>query len=115
MSDANNILNNREGNLSEDKLAAYLEGRLSVDEQREVEEWLAQEGMESDAVDGLMTVSADDTKKLAERINYRLQYDMKKQGNRRKKLYRDDKWGWIAIMVVLLLVILGYIVFKMMG
>lgn len=108
MSDANNIWQQNEGGLSQQKLTDYLEGRLSAEEQREVEAYLAEEGMESDAIDGLMAVSKEDTNKLTEKINYRLQHDLRKQSNKRKKLFKDDKWGWVAVVIVILMIVLTY-------
>ncbi len=114
MSDANNIWQKNEGGLSQQKLTDYLEGRLSAEEQREVEAYLAEGGMESDAIDGLMSVSKEDTNKLTEKINYRLQHNLRKQSNKRKKLFKDDKWGWVAVLLILILVVIGYVVLKTM-
>ena len=54
MSGLNDILNNGKSMISQEQLIAYLEGRLSAEEQHDVELWLAEEGMESDALEGLV-------------------------------------------------------------
>ncbi|MCB0701045.1 MAG: hypothetical protein H6551_05155 [Chitinophagales bacterium] len=112
MSELDNIWNSAGGNISPEKLTAYLEGRLSAEEQREVELLLSDEGLESDAVEGLREVEANEVNSIAEKINYRLQHDIRKQSNRRKKLFKDDKWGWLAILIVIILCVLGFWVFK---
>lgn len=98
------------GNLPEDKLLAYLEGRLSPQEQREVEAFLAKDSMESDALEGLNELPVQDAKQAAARINYRLQHDLKVKKYRGKKLYADNKWAWLAVVIVLLLCMLAYMI-----
>ena len=62
MSELDDILKNgNKGKLPEEMLMAYLEGRLNPEQQREVEAWLAAEGMESDGVDGLKELPAAET------------------------------------------------------
>ena len=104
----------KHGTLPEDKLLAYLEGRLTADEQREVEAILHEDGMESDAVEGLNELSARDTRQVASRINYKLQHDLKTKRYRNNKLFVDNKWAWLAVLIVLSLCILAYCVIKML-
>jgi hypothetical protein len=112
MSELNNILNNGKGKLPEDKLMAYLEGKLSPEEQHEVEEWLAGEGMESDALEGLQALGPDETKKAVGKINYELRKELGARNKRRTKLIMDNKWGWLAIVIVLMLAIVCYIAIR---
>lgn len=113
MSEIGNILNNNTNGVSPEKLTAYLEGRLPVEEQREVEMLLSEEGMESDAIDGLKGVDAAEIKNITEKINYRLRYDIRKQSHRSRKLFSDNKWAWLAVLMVIILCVLGYLVVKM--
>lgn len=99
--------------LPEDKLLAYLEGRLSPAGQREVEALLAEEGMESDALEGLQQLPADKTRHMAQRINYRLQLDLKKNRHRGRKGFADNKWVWVAVLVVLMVAVLAWLIIKM--
>lgn len=112
MSTSDNIP--QQGNLPQDKLLAYLEGKLSPAEQREVEALLSDDSMDSDALEGLQGIDVSDTKQLASRINYKLQYDLKKKKSRRKDHFADNKWAWLAVLLVLMLCIVGYIVVKVM-
>ena len=98
--------------LPEEKLLAYLEGKLSPEEQHEVEQWLADEGMESDALDGLTQLQPAEAKESVSRLNYKL----KKQINSKKRPRRPvktDQLTWIAICIVLFIVIIGYLIIHM--
>ncbi len=112
MTDEQDIPQYGKGRLPEDKLMAYLEGRLSPAEQREVEALLTEEGMESDALEGLQQLPVSKTHQMAERINYRLRHDLKKNRHRGSKGFTDNKWGWVAVLVILILVVLAFIVIK---
>ena len=112
MSKSNDIsFDGGKGHLPEDKLMAYLEGRLSPEEQHEVELWLEKEGMESDAVDGLMQIDTHEARHSVSRLNHKLRQQT--SGKKRKRKYlKNDHWGWLAVGVVLLLVILAYIAIR---
>ena len=116
MSDTNNILINGPDNggrerLGDDKLMAYLEGKLSPGEQHEVEQWLADEGMESDALEGLSALNPEDTRHTIDRLNHKLRKTLLSRKRRRRPL-KTDYQGWIAIAVILLLAVLAYIVIR---
>lgn len=113
MSERKHIRQN--GNVPEDKLMAYLEGRLSPDEQREIEAMLGEDGMESDALEGLHEISAQDARAAAGRINYKLQHELKAKKYRNKRQFADNKWAWMAVIIILLLCVMGYWVIKMQG
>lgn len=112
MSDQANIFSfgNEHEKLQEEKLRAYLEGCLSAIEQHEVEQWLSDEGMEADALEGLREINTADMQQSVERLKYQI----KKQttGNLRKKKspYADNRWTIIAVILILILCILGYLV-----
>lgn len=111
MSKQNNIP--QLGNLPQDKLLAYLEGKLSPAEQREVEALLTDDGMDSDALEGLNSMSVSDAKILASRIDYKLQYDLKKKRSRKRSHFADNKWAWLAVMFILIMAVLGYMMIKL--
>lgn len=111
MADIRDIWKDGEGKLPEDKFMAYLEGRLTPEEQHEVEAWLAAEGMEADALEGLKALPATETKQLVSNINQHLHTRLKKD-KRRHKPIAHNQWAWIAVIIVLLLCVLGYVVFR---
>jgi anti-sigma factor RsiW len=110
MSELNDILHNGKGKLTEEKLNSYLEGRLSAQEQHEVEQWLADEGIEADAIEGLKNIPASETAAITKRINHTLQQDLHKKSRRRTKAIKENDWAWIAVIIVLMLCIVVYVV-----
>lgn len=112
MSEVNDIFHNGKGKLNEEKLNAYLEGRLSVQEQHEVEQWLADEGMEADAIEGLKNIPVSETTSITQRINRNLQQELHKKSRRRSKAIKDNNWAWVAVIIILLLCIVAYLVMQ---
>lgn len=112
MSEAKDIWNGNEGRLPEDKLMAYLEGRLSAAEQHEVERWLAEEGMESDALEGLKNIEPEETKRLVHHLNHNLRNKLAGK-KRRTRPIADNQWSWIAILIILLLAVACYVVIRL--
>ncbi len=115
MTEQDNILPFDDGapgnRLPEDKLLAYLEGKLSPAEQHEVEQWLADEGMESDAVEGLRQLNPDDTKHSVNKINHNLRKILTNKKRKRRPL-NTNYLSWIAIVLILMLAVLAYIVIR---
>jgi hypothetical protein len=110
MSELNDILHNGKGKLTEEKLNAYLQGKLTAQEQHDVEQWLADEGMEADAIEGLKDMPASETAALTKRINNTLQLELHKKRHRRTKAIKENNWAWIAVIIILLLCIVAYVV-----
>jgi ferric-dicitrate binding protein FerR (iron transport regulator) len=94
--------------LSEDKLMAYLEGRLMPEEQHEVEQWLADEGMESDAVDGLAALNTTERRDSVNKLNHSLRRKLHHKKNRKNKA-KTELNTIVAIFLILLLVVAGYL------
>lgn len=111
MSDLKDILQDGMGKLPEDKLLAYLEGRLSPEEQHEVEQWLGDEGMESDAVEGLKNMQPAETRDTIDRINHALRKQLMPKKRKRRQI-KDNPWAVQAVVIILLLIILAYIVIR---
>lgn len=111
MSDRKHISSSNQSNgnlLSAEELQAYLEGTLPPERQHAVEQWLEKEGMESDAMEGLMEIEADEMKQRVAIINHQLQRQLGAGRNRRKRPITENKWAWIAVAIVLFLCLLGY-------
>lgn len=112
MSGLHDIWKNDPDGLPEEKLKAYLEGKLSPEEQHEVEAWLAEEGMESDALEGLHALPPQDTFETVTHLNHDLRKKLLAKKDRRRKNLIDNQWSWIAIIVILLLAILAFVVVR---
>jgi len=114
MSDPNNISSfNNEGKpkLSDERLMAYFEGKLSPAEQHEVEQWLADEGMESDALEGLRELKPEETKHTVTKLNHQLRKSLTNKKKKRKPL-KTEQYTLVAIAIILLLIVLAYIVIR---
>lgn len=97
-------------NIPEEKLLAYLEGRLSPEEQYEIEQLLAEGGPESDAIDGLRQMDNHEINHAVSNINKKLRKDARSNRMKKRNGGSETYWGWIAIIIVLLLAALGYLV-----
>ena len=109
MSEQNPIFHQQSGPVSEEQMLAYLEGRLPPEAARAVEEALAEEGLESDAVEGLQQMDAAEVKRLSARLNHDLQRKLR-SGKRVRRRRMDGKWTLVAVLVILLTCILAYAV-----
>lgn len=115
MSGINDIWKSTDGKLPDEMIQAYLSGRLSEEEVREVELYLSEEGMESDAIEGLEGVSTNEVQDLAQRVNHKLHHELKREKYRNKKQFKDNKWGLIAVLIIIILCVLGYYVVALLG
>ena len=97
--------------LSDEKLLAYLEGKLSPGEQHEVELWLGDKGMESDALDGLKTLAPGEIRRSVNQLNHNLRKASRKKNKRRNPL-PTEQFTWVAIVIVLLLVAVAFFIIK---
>lgn len=111
MSGNGNILNGGSGKLDEGKLMAYLEGRLTPGEQHEVELWLAEEGMESDALEGLKMAEAAKVKDTVNKMHHRLDQSLG-QKKRKRRPMKTEQYTLVAIALILLLAIVAFFVIK---
>lgn len=114
MADEKDILKKEDGKLPEDKLMAYFEGKLSPEEQHEVEHWLAEEGMEADALEGLQAIPVNEAKAASLSINHQLSKELSKKKRKRKtSVIKTNSWAWVAVVIILLLAILAFTILRM--
>ncbi|HTN45360.1 MAG TPA: hypothetical protein VL098_03370 [Flavipsychrobacter sp.] len=107
MSGLQEIWNDGKGKLSEEKLHAYLSGTLSKEEEYEIELWLSEENMESDALEGLKQLPAEATYASVQRLNKQLRQLTHKR-KRRSHLLKETKWAWLAVVIILMLTVMAY-------
>lgn len=106
------ILSHLNSEVDQETLLKYLQGQLSATEQHEVEKALLDDSFEADAFEGLQTFeNKQNISSLVEELNR----DLKKKTSRKKKwlLKREAKiesWLLLAIVLILLFVVIGYIV-----
>ena len=115
MSNLNDIWTADEGGmkLTEEQLLAYLEGRLPDEEVLAVEALLAKEGMESDALEGLRELHADEAKNIRRQLNAGLQQTLGKKRRKRRGV-AGLQGNIVAVVVLVLLILMCFLVFWMM-
>jgi anti-sigma factor RsiW len=96
--------------LSDELLMAYAEGKLNAEETRKVEKMLSEESAEADAIEGIKMLHPTDAKRSVAELQRRLYKDLLRQHPKGKKKFSEDYWSWLAIFVILLLMVVGYIV-----
>lgn len=98
------------GNISEADMLAYLEGGLSAAERRAIEDALSREGIESDAFDGLQQLDTEEVEDLRNRLHVSLNHHLRKR-RRPRRASGDQRWGLLAVCIILLLSLVCYAVF----
>jgi len=111
------ILANQEVPISNEQLIRYLTGELSDAENHAIERQLAASRMDTDALEGLMMLkNAKNLSTYRQQLKNQL-YDMLGQDpprrQRRKNIFQQSVWIWLAI--VLILVLLGYALIHFYG
>ena len=106
------ILSNLNPDIDQETLLLYLQGKLSAEEQHRVEKQVLQNDFDTEAMEGLEKFK--DQRKLrglVEQLNLDLKKKTEKKKRFRKKLeLRLDTWLIIAIVIILVLAVIGYLV-----
>lgn len=111
------ILSHLQTDIEQEVLLRYLQGKLSAEEQHEVEKRLLDSEFEADAIEGLQQIA--DEQQLQFMLEG-LQRDLKKK-TAKKKAFRDklrikeQPLLWIAVMILLLLVVISYLIIHRLG
>jgi DNA primase len=109
--DLKDILGNLNPDIDQETLLRYLQGKLSAEEQHEVEKQMLTDDFESDALDGLQNFS--DKKSitgLVEQLNKELKRKTEKKKRFRQKWQLElNPWTIIAIVLILAMAVIGFI------
>lgn len=110
MADLKDILNT-DDDMNPEELMKYLRGNASEEERFAVEKQMADSSFMDDAVEGLQHFrDPEDAKKYAEQLNRQLQkYTAVRQARKKRRKFRDQNWLIVAILVILLLCVAGYL------
>ncbi len=107
-----NILSHLHSEVDQEVLLKYLQGKLSAQEQHELEKNLLNDPFEADAMEGLHAMeNKQNIATLVEQLNR----DLKKKTSTRKKwLFKREakveSWLLLTIIIILLLVVIGFLV-----
>ena len=109
-----NILSNSNKDIDNQQLMDYLSGNLSAEGLHEVERSMADNAFLNDAVEGLQQIR--DKKSMqayVDELNTTLQKNMAKKKERRlKRRLKDSSWGYLAILIIIVLCIVAYVVIR---
>ena len=102
--------------MDEESLLSYINGTMSADRQYQLEALLENDPFLNDAVEGLAEVKDKERlKAIAQQINQQLRKQIQtRRKERRTKKRVTDKWGWIFVVTILLLLLISWLVIKVM-
>ena len=106
------ILSNLNPDIDQETLLRYLQGKLTAEQQHEVEKRLVDDEFDSDAMEGLQDFK--DKRKISLLIE-QLNNDLKKKTEKKKRFRQKlqlkiEPWLIIAVVLILLIAIIGYII-----
>jgi len=109
-----NILSNTNKDIDNQQLMDYLSGHLSGEQLHEVERSMADSEFMNDAVEGLQHISdKKDLKLYVDELNAAMQKSLqKKKLRRQKRRLKDEPWGIVAIVLIILLCIIAFVVIR---
>lgn len=112
------ILSHLHSEVDQEALLKYLEGKLSAEEQHELEKNTLDDPFEADALEGLQDIS---NKAKVAAIVEQLNQDLKKKTEKKKKLphrreVKIEPWLLISIVIILLIAVISFIIiYRMKG
>jgi hypothetical protein len=106
------ILSNLNPEVDREMLLQYLQGKLSAEEQHDLEKQMMGDDFDSDALEGLQEFQ---NKKNISALVDQLNTDLKKRTEKKKKFRQKLKLNLdsnliVAIVIILLLIILSYLI-----
>lgn len=96
--------------IDDDKLKAYLAGKLDEEARFELEASLLVDSFESDAVEGLKALPNEDLNLSVQKLNKQLHKQIAKKQKRKRAQFSFPSFAIIAVIIILLLTILAYLV-----
>ena len=106
------ILSHLSGEVDQETLLLYLQGKLSETQKHEVEKKLMQDEFNEDALEGLQAFKdKEQLQYMVEMLNRDLKKKTARKKKRREKMrYKDQPWLYISLLILILLIVLCYIV-----
>lgn len=114
MEDLTNIWNT-DDELNEEQLMNYANNKLTDEESHKVESKMNNSAFENDAVEGLKNFSS--TEKMnnyVQQINANLHTRLSEKKHKNKKGITNLSWQIIAVIMIIILCVLGYVIIEMM-
>jgi hypothetical protein len=108
------ILSGLSPDVDQEMLLLYLQNKLSEEKKHEVEKKLLDNQFANDALEGLQQF--DDKQRinfLVEQLNNDLRHKLEKKRQRREKMViKDQPWLYVAVLIILMLIVVGYFVVR---
>lgn len=106
------ILSHLSNEIDQETLLLYLQGKLSAEQQHEVEKHMLDDDFEADAVEGLQHMNDQQRLSLmVEQLNRDLKKrTQKKKSDRQKRQLVNPWWLYITLIIILLLIVLSYFI-----
>ena len=106
------ILSNLNPEVDQETLLLYLQGKLSAEQQHEIEKQMIDDDFDIAALEGLQDFK--DKRKISELVD-QLNLELKKKTEKKKKLrqrfdLKIDPWVIITVVIVLVLVVISYFI-----
>lgn len=115
MEDLTNIWN-ADDELNEEQLMNYIKGKSAGEEEHTVEKKMAGSSFVNDAVEGLQQFSSTEkVNSYVQQINEQLHQRLVNVKTKNKRGIKGLSWEIIAVIVVILLCIIGYVIVEMMA
>lgn len=108
------ILSHLSPDVDQEKLLQYLQGKLSGQQQHEMEKQLLQDEFNADALEGLESIrDKEQLQYMVEMLNRDLKKKTEKKKLRREKMkIKEQPWLYISILILILLLTLSYIMIR---
>ena len=108
------ILSNLHSEVDQETLLKYLEGKLSAEEQHEVEKNTLDDEFEADALEGLQDFA--NKAKIASLVD-QLNQDLKKKTEKKNKRVHKreakvEPWLLVAIILILVIAVLSFLIIR---
>jgi len=115
MEDLTNIWN-ADDELNEEDLLNYVKGKSDAEEVYAIERTMAGSSFVNEGVEGLQQFSSDQKiNTYVQQINEDLQHKLAGKKTRKKKNINIQSWEIIALVIIVLLCLLGYVIVEMTG
>ena len=110
------ILSNLSTDIDQETLLLYLQGKLSADQQHEVEKQMMENDFSSDAFEGLQNIKDQQhLQVLVEQLNRDLKNKTeKKKAYKEKRSIKQDPWVLLSIILILALAIIAFFIIRSM-
>lgn len=110
------ILSHLHSEVDQETLLKYLQGKLSAEEQHEVEKNVIDDEFEADALEGLQDFSNKaKIASLVEQLNQDLKKKTEKKNKRvHKRVVSVEPWLLITIVIILLIAVISFFIIKRM-